>query len=129
MKYLKYLVMLYVVTTVAYISAIKADDNPYYFNASAPKLNGYVDSGAKIKDDLTTQEIRWVNIPSGRTLDIILMQPAGAYMSNWEILETGEDIIYSNARAMYVGSDYKLRVDSRITYLTSTSFQLQWYIH
>ena len=110
MKYVKYLVVLLAVTTITSMAGVKADNNPYYWNAVAPKLNGLVDSGSKTKDYLTTQ-------------------PTGAYMSDWKFLVTGEDIIFSNDRAMYVGSDYKLRVDSRIHYLNDTSFSLQWYIH
>ena len=127
MKYVKYLVVLLAVTTITSMAGVKADNNPYYWNAVAPKLNGLVDSGSKTKDYLTTQEIRWTQ--TERSLDIILMQPTGAYMSDWKFLVTGEDIIFSNDRAMYVGSDYKLRVDSRIHYLNDTSFSLQWYIH
>lgn len=71
--------------------------------------------------------MRWINVE--RPLDVVLMQPTGAYMSGWFVLRTGEDIIFANPRAMYVGSMYKIRVDSRINYIFPTRFSMQWYMH
>ncbi len=128
MKYFKYLVILLAVSFISCMTGVKANtSDPYWFARNCPALNGGVYTDNRLKQELHTQELRWT--ATERELDVVLQDKTGTNRSPWYILETGEDIIFSNTNAMYPGIQYRIFVDSRITYFSSTFFEFKWWIH
>lgn len=102
-------------------------------NQTVPGFNGSWTSAARTKETSGTQSVTQVN--TTRSLDVKLEYSADnsfATVSDWFLLETGKDVIFPDNGIKswypsYALGDYRLYVDSRITYLNNTTINKALY--
>ena len=130
-KTIKYVLLFFSLSMAFSVTSVLANDTPSKFDNYIPAFGGSLYTETKYKDTLTTQEVRYTDVYTyGDHIKAQLRNGVGgAYMAPSYNITTGNDIIYDNDYAEWVGSQYAIQLSSEIWYVSSTRLSFSWYIH
>ena len=132
MNVIKYLFVVCCASFILSSLGVNASTNHYTFNLTVPSFNGSVRTPYKTKHYYSSQKItNGYTTPTYDDVDVKLKYYEGSTAkdaSGWKIFETGVDLEFSEALAIFPQTDYYLYFDSRINYTKDTQVAGIWII-